>query len=124
MNIIENLKKTISEKVEKGYNAAVEAGELLKAEADIKELIKLEIPKEKAHGDFASNLAMLLAKELKMPPRKIAEAIEAHIEKDELIEKTEVAGAGFINFCKRYRRKRQIHRRTLSPGCFVFSGNR
>jgi len=61
-------------------------------------LIKLEIPKEKAHGDFACNLAMLLAKELRMPPRKIADAIEAHIEKDSLIEKTEVAGAGFINF--------------------------
>ena len=98
MNIIENLKTTISEKVADAYISAVEAGELPKSEADIKALIKLEIPKEKAHGDFASNLAMLLAKELRMPPRKIAEAIEAHIEKDSLIEKTEVAGAGFINF--------------------------
>ena len=98
MNIIENLKTTIGEKVAKGYLAAAEAGELPKSEADIAALVKLEIPKEKAHGDFACNLAMLLAKELRMPPRKIAEAIEAHIEKDNLIEKTEVAGAGFINF--------------------------
>ena len=98
MNIIENLKTTISEKLADAYISAVEAGELSKTEADIKALIKLEIPKEKAHGDFASNLAMLLAKELRMPPRKIAEAIEAHINKDSLIEKTEVAGAGFINF--------------------------
>ena len=98
MNIIENLKTTISEKLADAYISAVEAGELSKTEEDIKALIKLEIPKEKAHGDFASNLAMLLAKELRMPPRKIAEAIEAHINKDSLIEKTEVAGAGFINF--------------------------
>jgi len=98
MNIIENLKTTISEKVVAAYTLAVEAGELSNATADIKALIKLEIPKEKAHGDFACNLAMLLAKELRMPPRKIADAIEAHIEKDSLIEKTEVAGAGFINF--------------------------
>lgn len=98
MNIIENLKNTIGKKVEEAYLEAVEKGELSKAEQDIAALIKLEIPKEKAHGDFACNLAMLLAKELKTAPRKIAEAITAHIKPDTLIEKTEVAGAGFINF--------------------------
>lgn len=98
MNIIENLKNTIGKKVEEAYLEAVEKGELSKAEQDIASLIKLEIPKEKAHGDFACNLAMLLAKELKTAPRKIAEAITAHIKPDTLIEKTEVAGAGFINF--------------------------
>lgn len=99
MNIIEELKIKISKSVEKAYNAAVAGGELKEAEGlDISSMIKLEIPKEKAHGDFACNLAMLLAKPFRMPPRKIGEIIEKHIEKDGTILKTEVAGAGFINF--------------------------
>lgn len=99
MNIIEELKIKISKSVEKAYNAAVAGGELKEAEGlDIPSMIKLEIPKEKAHGDFACNLAMLLAKPFRMPPRKIGEIIEKHIAKDGTILKTEVAGAGFINF--------------------------
>ena len=99
MNIIEELKIKISKSVEKAYNAAVAGGELKEAEGlDVPSMIKLEIPKEKAHGDFACNLAMLLAKPFRMPPRKIGEIIEKHIEKDGTILKTEVAGAGFINF--------------------------
>lgn len=99
MNIIEELKIKISKSVEEAYNAAVAGGELKEAEGlDVPSMIKLEIPKEKAHGDFACNLAMLLAKPFRMPPRKIGEIIEKHIEKDGTILKTEVAGAGFINF--------------------------
>lgn len=98
MNIIEDVKIKISEKIAAAYLAAAKNGELLESKEDIRTLVKLEVPKEKAHGDFATNISMLLAKELKMPPRKIAEAILSHIEKDKLIEKAEVAGAGFINF--------------------------
>ncbi len=61
----------------------------------------IERPREKAHGDFAANLAMLLARQAKMPPRKIAEAILAHLYKEEtpkFVENVEIAGAGFINF--------------------------
>ncbi|NLL99246.1 MAG: arginine--tRNA ligase [Tepidanaerobacter sp.] len=58
----------------------------------------IEVPQDKEHGDFAANIAMLLARQAKMPPRKIAEAIAERIAKDPLIEKVEVAGPGFINF--------------------------
>lgn len=99
MNLIEEIKLQITKSVETAYKKALELGELEKKEdLDISSLIKLEIPKEKAHGDFACNIAMLLAKPYKMPPRKIGETIEAHIEKNDLVLKTEVAGAGFINF--------------------------
>ncbi len=59
----------------------------------------IEVPREKGHGDFACNIAMLLAREARMAPRKIAEAIVANIntESHERIEKIEVAGPGFIN---------------------------
>ncbi|NLX01832.1 MAG: arginine--tRNA ligase [Syntrophomonadaceae bacterium] len=59
----------------------------------------IEVPREKGHGDFACNIAMLLAREARMAPRKIAETIVAmvNIESHEQIDKIEVAGPGFIN---------------------------
>ncbi len=61
--------------------------------------IMLEKPKDKAHGDFAANIAMQLARLAKKAPRQIAEAIVAEIDEDEAgIEKIEIAGPGFINF--------------------------
>jgi len=61
--------------------------------------LEVETPKIEIHGDFSTNLAMVSAKTQKMAPRKIAEAIIAHIKDPEnIIEKTEIAGPGFINF--------------------------
>ena len=99
MNIIENSKKSIGQAVEKAFALAVEKGTLNPLETtDIKSIMHLEVPKDKQHGDFACNVAMLLAKDLRMPPRKIAEAIVTELEVGGDIEKVEVAGAGFINF--------------------------
>ncbi len=59
----------------------------------------IEVPREKNHGDFAANVAMLMAREARMAPRKIAELITSHLSLNEtLVQKVEVAGAGFINF--------------------------
>jgi arginyl-tRNA synthetase len=61
--------------------------------------IEVEWTKDPAHGDYASNLAMMLASRLKRKPRGIAEDICEHIRDDSgMIEKTEIAGPGFINF--------------------------
>jgi len=59
----------------------------------------IEVPREKGHGDFACNIAMLLAREARMAPRKIAETIVNMINtvSYDQIEKIEVAGPGFIN---------------------------
>ncbi len=99
MNIIENSKKTIAETIEKAFLDAVNFGKLNPSEKiEVGEMVHLEVPKDKQHGDFACNIAMLLAKALRMPPRAIAEAIAENISVDGEIEKVEVAGAGFINF--------------------------
>ncbi len=58
----------------------------------------IERTRDISHGDFASNLAMMLSKELKMAPRMIAEKIIASMPKNEHIANIEIAGAGFINF--------------------------
>lgn len=98
MNIIANLKEEISAIIENAFNKAVADGVFEAAEIDLKKSIHLEIPKDKAHGDFACNIAMMLAKALKMPPRKIAEELVSRFETNANIEKTEIAGAGFVNF--------------------------
>lgn len=59
----------------------------------------VEIPQDKSHGDFASNIALACAKPLKSAPRKIAELIcEAVILEGTSFERVEIAGPGFINF--------------------------
>jgi len=60
--------------------------------------ITLDRPKSSEHGDFASNLAMQLAKPLRQNPRAIAERIIQALPASEYIAKVEIAGAGFINF--------------------------
>ena len=98
MNIFEEMKDKVSGKIKLAFEQAVTAGELTAADIDIASMIKLEVPKDKQHGDFACNIAMMLAKPLRLPPRQIAEAITSNISDDADILKTEVAGAGFINF--------------------------
>ncbi len=60
--------------------------------------VLLERPRHEGQGDWASNIAMLLAKPLKAKPRELAEEIVSRIGKDPHLEKIEVAGPGFINF--------------------------
>ena len=60
--------------------------------------INLERPKQAGHGDFASNLALQLAKPLKRNPRDLANLLLAELPPSKLVAKAEVAGAGFINF--------------------------
>ncbi len=99
MNIIENSKQAIAQAVENAFEAAVSKGKLNQAEEiEVASMVHLEVPKDKQHGDFACNIAMLLAKAQRKPPRAIAEAIAENIKADGEIEKIEVAGAGFINF--------------------------
>ena len=54
--------------------------------------------KDQAHGDFASNLAMIAAKTAKKNPRELAQTIVAMLPASDMISKVEIAGPGFINF--------------------------
>ncbi len=59
----------------------------------------IEPTKEDAFGDYASNVAMVIASKVKMNPRKVAGIIVNHLDdRDGILEKVEVAGPGFINF--------------------------
>ncbi|MFP4198181.1 MAG: arginine--tRNA ligase [Halanaerobium sp.] len=59
--------------------------------------VSIEVPREKGHGDYATNLAMVLAGQAGMNPRRIAEIIVENFE-SEIVEEVSIAGPGFINF--------------------------
>ncbi|MGQ9737372.1 MAG: arginine--tRNA ligase [Armatimonadota bacterium] len=81
--------------LEQALHRAKEAGDL--PVTQIPE-ISVEPPRVQEFGDFASNVAMLLTRELKRPPREIADILVKHLPDDPLVSKVEVAGNGFINF--------------------------
>ena len=96
MSIVENLKEKIRSRIIDSLEANKEAGNLQYNQ--IPDFV-IEVPREKAHGDFATNVSMLMAKEAKMNPRQIAQLIvERFSKEDTWVEKIEVAGPGFINF--------------------------
>ncbi|MFT8319255.1 MAG: arginine--tRNA ligase [Sporolactobacillus sp.] len=93
MTIVEQVKEQLKEEIKQ---AVVKAG--LAEEEQIPDVV-LEAPKEKAHGDFATNMAMQLARIARMSPRKIAEKLVASFDKEKgHIREIEIAGPGFINF--------------------------
>ncbi|TCO66228.1 arginine--tRNA ligase [Caldanaerobacter subterraneus] len=95
-NIVQKAKEEIKDVVLKALNEAKKEG-LLNFES-IQD-VEVEEPKEKQHGDLATNFAMVMAREAKMAPRKIAEIIASKMNTSgTFIEKVEVAGPGFINF--------------------------
>lgn len=78
--------------------------------------MQIERTKDKAHGDMASNIALVLAKKCAMPPRQLAELIVANLPTDSQLERVEVAGPGFINFFMRAVERSQIVHTVLDQG--------
>lgn len=66
--------------------------------SDVQPRIQVEPTRDPAHGDWASNLAMMLAKPAKQAPRAVAEALVAALPADDRVTGVEIAGPGFINF--------------------------
>ncbi len=65
---------------------------------DLNVSIALERCRDAQHGDFATNLAMILAKQAKLNPRELADKLVSALPKDNAVAKVEIAGPGFINF--------------------------
>jgi arginyl-tRNA synthetase len=85
--------------------------------------ILLERPKSAEHGDFATNLALILAKPLKQNPRAIATQIIAALPASPYITKTEIAGAGFINFFLSPQSKQVVVKEILTAGAHYGRNN-
>ncbi|RQW18903.1 arginine--tRNA ligase [Bacillus sp. C1-1] len=93
MNPLDQMKQSLQTEIK---HAIIKAG--LATEEEVPEIF-LEVPKEKAHGDYATNVAMQLARIAKKAPRQIAESFTEQLNKEKAkIEKVEIAGPGFVNF--------------------------
>jgi len=91
----QNIFAAVLDKVRAANDALVADG-VLPAGIDQSRIV-VEPPRESAHGDMATNAAMVLAKDAGAKPRALAEAIAAKLRGDDLVAKAEVAGLGFIN---------------------------
>jgi arginyl-tRNA synthetase len=94
-----NVFAEILERVRAANEALIDAGQL-PAGID-QSRIAVEPPRDAAHGEMATNAAMVLAKDAGRKPRELAELIAEKLRADTLIEKVEVAGPGFINLTLR-----------------------
>ena len=82
-------------RVRRANDALIAAG-ALPAGIDLAR-VSIEPPRDPSHGDMATNAAMVLAKDAGRKPRELADAIAATLRTDELVDKVDVAGPGFIN---------------------------
>ena len=89
--------------------------------------LQLERTRDPKHGDFTTNIAMRLAKDLGKPPRELAETLITLIPASDLIKKVQIAGPGFINFnlsTNAYRKELvDIIKLGSSYGCSSFGNN-
>jgi arginyl-tRNA synthetase len=86
-------------------------------DADALPEFSLETPRQKDHGDFACNAALLLGKRLRRPPRELAEEIAAALRaRSQLVARAEVAGPGFVNLWLAGSRWQDLLRRVLAEG--------
>ncbi|PYC81567.1 arginine--tRNA ligase [Streptomyces tateyamensis] len=84
----------LSQAVQVAVRAAVEAGEL---SVDVPEQVTVERPKNRDHGDYATNVALQLAKAAGRPPRAVAELLAGRLQALAGVAKVDIAGPGFLN---------------------------
>ena len=89
------MKDTIRQLIQQALTRLTEDGVL---PAGLTPAIQVENTKDKSHGDFASNIALMLAKPAAMKPRDLAEKLCAALPADAAISKVDIAGPGFLNF--------------------------
>src|SRR5688572_3943646 len=89
-----NIFATVLARVHAALNALTASGTLPALDPS---RVVVEPPRDAAHGDMATNAAMVLAKDAGKKPRELAELLAGKLRADDLIAKVDVAGPGFIN---------------------------
>lgn len=99
MNVAAHVREQIGTRVAEALQQARFAG-LFELDREVAGAdVTVERPKDRNHGDWATNVALVLAKEAGVPPRTIAQAIVDHLRlQGTFLDRAEVAGPGFINF--------------------------
>jgi len=99
VNMIHKCREQIKERIWNAIVDSIKKGELPESDMQQIQEIIVETPREKGYGDFSTNVAMQLARQMKKAPRQIAETIIKNLDTaDTYISDVSCAGAGFINF--------------------------
>ena len=107
------MKQLVEQILSNAFNRLKSEG---KIPADVSAEIKVERTKDSSHGDFACNLALLLAKPCRQAPRQVADMLVAAMESHEQLDRVEIAGPGFINFFLRADALTQVVKTVLEQG--------
>ena len=100
----------------KAHLASLFAAALARVAPGMTAAVTLERPRQAEHGDFACNIALQMAKPLKRNPREIAQALVAALPPSAVLERADIAGAGFINLYLRAEAKRGVIPQVLTAG--------
>ena len=103
----------LAEAVAAAVRTAVDSGELTVA---LPAEVKLDRPKVKEHGDYATSIALQLAKPAGRPPREVAEAIAAHLRGAPGVARVDVAGPGFLNIVLDSAAQGELARTVVTAG--------
>ncbi|RDB44800.1 arginine--tRNA ligase [Halomonas sp. DQ26W] len=107
------MKETIVSLLENALDNLKQQGVL---PVDAAPAIKVDPTRDKAHGDYATNLALMLAKPAGRKPRELAETLVAALPDSDAVQKVEIAGPGFINFFAATDAAAQVVRQVLEAG--------
>jgi arginyl-tRNA synthetase len=107
------MKQTIERLLKQALNSLQQSGQV---PADLDVEVRVDNAKDPTHGDYASNLALILAKPCRQAPRKIAELLVNELAHNPFLEKIEIAGAGFINFFIRASARALVVAEVLEKG--------
>ncbi len=95
-NLIQEAREQVGALTQKAYECAAAEG-LLPGDAQVRAAV--DIPKDSKNGDYATSFALAGAKQLKLPPQKVAQVLLENIELEgSFFDKVEIAGPGFLNF--------------------------
>ena len=112
----------ISATVVDALTALVEAGELVLPEGVPTE-VTVERPRERSHGDYATNVAMKLAKKAGLPPRELAQLLADRLAQADGIAKVDIAGPGFLNITVAAAAQGQVAADVVAAGTAYGSSN-
>jgi len=107
------MKQQLSQLIQQALDSLVAQGDLPQA---IEPRIQIDRTRDKTHGDLASNIALTLAKAAGKSPRDVATAICAALPDSAFVERTEIAGPGFINFFLSSGSSQAVIQRVLEAG--------
>ncbi len=108
-----SMKHTVEHLLKQSLTSLQQSG-AISADLDIE--IKVDNAKDPSHGDYASNIALILAKPCRQAPRKLAELLVQALPEDSSIDRIEIAGAGFINFFMKSSARALIVAEVLEQG--------